>query len=286
MAKVITDIPVNSMADISNNGISIGRESFVHEVSLDGIQDFHRDDYHLFLLQEEGVTPLEIDFEKYQLEPKSVLCIYPNQVHQIGPCLNGKISYCIIDNESLLADNLALLSEITPLKPISLPNQAFQLLTETVSLCIKLSGDPKQKLHHTLVKESCNLFIRLVISQYLELIPSADKLSRFELINKTFRNLLEQKFAFLKRPGDYAKELNISTEYLYECVKNTTGFSVSHHIEQRIVLEAKRLLHYSHRSVKQISADLGFDDYSYFIRLFGKVTGTTPIGFRKKLINP
>lgn len=282
MTKVTMAIPVNSMADLSNDGISIGSASFADEISLEGIQHSHRDDYHLFLLQEEGVTPLEIDFEKYELGPKSVLYIYPNQVHRIGPFLNGKVSFCIIDNENLLAENLALLSEITPLKPIVLSDDAFQLITETVSLCIKISEDETQKLHRSLVKESCNLFIRLVISQYLALIPSRDKLSRFELINKAFRGLLEQKFLIIKRPGDYAKELNISTEYLYECVKKATGFSVSYHIEQRVILEAKRLLYYSQRSVKQISSDLGFDDYPYFIRLFGKVTGMTPVGFRKK----
>lgn len=285
MTKVTSTIPIHTMAGISDNGIAIGRESFTEEMSFNKVQHVHRDDYHLFLLQEEGTTTLEVDFEKYILEPGSILCIYPNQVHQIGPFSKGKISFCIVDNESLLAENLTLLSEITPLKPLILNNNAFQILTEAISLCIQLSEDKEQKLYRSLIKESCNLFIRIVISQYLALLPNGNKLSRFESVNKAFRSLLDRNFVFAKRPGDYSKELNISTEYLYECVKKTTGLSVSYHIEQRVILEAKRLLYYSNRSVKQISADLGFVDYPYFTRLFGKVTGMTPVRFRKSILD-
>lgn len=270
------------MADISGNGIAIGRESFDEEMSFDHIQNLHRDDYHLLLLQEEGTTDLEIDFEKYQLGPKSIICVYPSQVHRIGPVSRGKISFCIIDNESLHAKNLALLSEITPLRPLLLEDGTFQMIIDAVSLCIRLLDDKEQKLHQFLVKESCNVFVALVISQYLALLPSHDKLTRLELITKSFKRLLEHNFVSAKRPGDYSKELNITAGYLYECVKKTTGFSVSYHIEQRVILEAKRLLYYSDRSVKQIAFDLGFVDYPYFTRLFGKATGMTPVAFRRK----
>jgi AraC-like DNA-binding protein len=63
-------------------------------------------------------------------------------------------------------------------------------------------------------------------------------------------------------------------------VKAVTGKSVSTHIQLRVVLEAKRLLYHSGRSVKEIAGELGYDDYSYFTRLFTKVVGMTPIAFR------
>lgn len=80
----------------------------------------------------------------------------------------------------------------------------------------------------------------------------------------------------------YAKSLNISTPYLNECVKTATGNSVSYHIQQRVILEAKRLLYHSNKSIKEIAGELGYDDYSYFIRLFVKITGMTPLAFRTK----
>ena len=86
----------------------------------------------------------------------------------------------------------------------------------------------------------------------------------------------------MKSPSEYADKLNLSTAYLNECVKNTTGYSVSYHIQQRVILEAKRLLYYSDKSVKEIAAELGYDDYPYFSRLFTKIAGITALAFRNK----
>ena len=77
--------------------------------------------------------------------------------------------------------------------------------------------------------------------------------------------LLEKNYSKLKRPGDYAQKLNISAPYLNECIKNATGHSVSQHIQDRIILEAKRLLYHSDKSVKEIATELGFDDLSQWI---------------------
>jgi AraC-like DNA-binding protein len=85
----------------------------------------------------------------------------------------------------------------------------------------------------------------------------------------------------LKRPSEYASELNLSPAYLNEAVKKMTELSVSDCIRNEIVLQAKRLLFYTHQSVKEIACSLGYDDYSYFTRLFTKSAGVSPTQFRK-----
>jgi AraC family transcriptional activator of pobA len=132
------------------------------------------------------------------------------------------------------------------------------------------------------MKNSCNALVALMVSQYLGQAKSTGKFSRFEIVSQSFKEILGRKYIGVKRPGEYAQELNISTPYLNECVKNTTGYSVSHHIHQRVVLEAKRLLYHSDMSVKEIADALGYDDYPYFSRLFAKVAGMTASAFRNK----
>lgn len=122
----------------------------------------------------------------------------------------------------------------------------------------------EDSLHFSQLKDSCNSLVGLVISQYLKQSKSADKFSRFETIEKAFIKMLEQNFVNLKRPADYAEKLNISVPYLNECVKDVTRHSISHHIQQRIILDAKRLLYHSEKSIKEIANELGYDDYSYF----------------------
>ncbi|WP_333863881.1 helix-turn-helix domain-containing protein [Sphingobacterium sp.] len=49
----------------------------------------------------------------------------------------------------------------------------------------------------------------------------------------------------------------MSVSYPNECVKNVAGFSVSHYIQQRIILEAKHLLYHSDKLVKEVAIELG-----------------------------
>jgi len=270
------------MAERFGAGIAIGKASIKELRTFEDAERSHRDDYHLFFLQEEGTTPLEIDFQRHKMKPSSVIYIHPNQVHRMGAFENVTASFWAMNNENIHPEYLKLLEDITPARPLSLKKEVLSIISQAVSLCIKISERKHEKLYHSLLKDSCNTLVALVASQYLEKSASTGTPSRFEFITKSFKAILERNFSILKSPAAYAKTLNISTSYLNECVKDATGHSVSHHIQQRIILEAKRLLYHSQKSVKEIAAELGYDDYPYFSRLFTKAAGMTPLAFRNK----
>jgi AraC-like DNA-binding protein len=270
------------MTDTFDAGIAIGKATIKGLRSFEAAEHSHRDDYHLFFLQEKGTTPIEIDFQKHEIQPSSVVYIHPNQVHRFGAFENVTASFWAINNENLNPEYLRLLNNITPAQPLPLEKEAFSIILEAITLCIKLSKRIHEKLYNPLVKESCNVLVGLIVSQYLAQAKPADTLSRFETITKAFKAALESNFLTAKKPAAYAQTLHVSTPYLNECVKSTTGYPVSYHIQQRIILEAKRLLYHSDRSVKEIASELGYDDYSYFLRLFTKVTGMTALAFRNK----
>lgn len=290
MPKKVKRIPVNAMATIFDEGIAIEKMSFKDISTLNSAssKDFeeaklaHRHDGHSFFLLESGSIYLEIDFQKYSITAPSAMYVHPDQVHRTITSENVIVSSLAITNENLNPEYLKLLEDITPAKPIALNKETFSIIAEAVSIAIKFSERKNNKLYHSLLKDSCNALAALVISQYLELVKSTDKLSRFEIVTKTFKQVLEQNYTKLKRPAAYAQKLNISTPYLNECVKNTTGYSVTYHIHQRIILEAKRLIYHSDQSIKEITAKLGYDDYPYFSRLFTKVVGISALAFRNK----
>jgi len=283
-------IPVNTMADSFGAGISIERVSLKDLLNPENITSYapedgkqsHRHDGHSFFLLESGSVSIEIDFQKYMIIPQSVIYIHPNQVHRTIASDDVTVSCWSVTNENLNPEYLKLLEGITPAKPIVLQQETFAMLSDAVTLFIKFAALKNDKLHHSFLKDSCNALIALAISQYLAVAKPIDKLSRFEIVYRSFRELLERHYTTAKRPADYAQKLNLSTPYLNECVKNVTGYSVSYHIQQRIILEAKRLLFHSDKSVKEIAALLGYDDYPYFSRLFTKVTGITALAFRSK----
>lgn len=289
MPKKSRSIPVKDFSDGSGSGIVI-EKIFLNNLStldktiVNGSEEAgqpHRHDRHSFFFLETGTVSIEIDFQKHKIKAPSVIYMHPNQVHRILAFKNVTVSSLAINNEHLNPEYLKLLEEITPAIPLTLKKEACSIISETVSLCIKFSERKNHKLYHSLLKDSCNTFVALVISLYLETTKTAT-FSRFEIVTKAFNELLELNYIKVKRPAAYARKLNISTSYLNECVKNATGYSVSHHIQQRIILEAKRLLYHSDKSVKEISFELGFDNYPYFSRLFINVSGMTPLTFRNK----
>ncbi|GAB4017753.1 AraC family transcriptional regulator [Spirosoma migulaei] len=282
MPKKTTSIPVNTMTDEFGGDIAIEKTTIDDLHMIQEAEQSHRHDRHSFFLLERGTVHIDIDFQTYKLEASSVIYLHPNQVHRTRIVDHATVSSWAINNENLNPDYLNLLESLTPAKPLVLTNETFSLISEAVSLALKFSERKADKLYHSLLKDSTNALVALVISLYAAETTSTDKLSRFDTITKAFRELLERNYTTAKRPAEYAQRLNISTSYLNECVKNTTGHSVSHHIQQRVVLEAKRLLYYSDKSVKEISAELGYDDYPYFSRLFTKVTGMAALAFRTK----
>jgi len=275
-------IPVNTLPNGVGEGIIIARSEMNGSPNFREVERSHRDGGHSFVLQEKGVTHLEIDFLKYKIKAPALIYMHPNQVHRVIGFDQATISSWIITSENLNPELVQLLEDLAPVTPLTLNKETYTLLSETASLCIRFSERKQEKLYHQILKESCNTLVTLVASQYEAQSKPIQKLNRFEVVTKSFRTLLEHNFTTLKSPKDYAKQLNISKAYLNECVKTTTGFSVSWHIQHRIVLEAKRLLYHSDRSVKEVAGELGYEDHSYFVRLFAKVSGLTPLAFRGK----
>lgn len=283
MPKKTKAIPVNPMAEEFHSGIA------VLKISADKLQSFneadhsHRHDYHFFLLAEKGTAYIEVDFEKHELKAHSALYIHPDQVHRMVKIEEADFYLLAISTENLHPEYLKILEQtITPTRPLLLDQDVFTIFNQTITLCEIIFRQQKHKLYKPLLKDYSNAFAGLLVSQYVEQTAPKTNISRFDIIAKAFKILLERNFASIKRPSDYADSLNISAPYLNECVSNVTGFPVSYHIQQRIILEAKRLLYHSDKSVKEIANELGYDDYAYFSRIFSKVTGMSALAFRKK----
>lgn len=275
-------IPVRSLASEFGQGIAVAKVSQEVFHADAYARRAHRHDYHFFVLQEKGVSVSEIDFTKYVIRKPSVLYQSPNQVHRALKVDNIEMYILIIDSEHLNVEYLKLLQTISPAKPLVLNAGDLPIIQRSFSLCAELYERKQDRLYFASLRDCCNTLAALIISQYLVRTKPPDAMSRFEKVEKAFSASLERNFHHIKRPAGYAEKLNISVAYLNECVKQTTGFSVSHQVHQRVILEAKRLLYYSAMSIKEIAMELGYEDYAYFSRLFSKVTGMSAVAFRNK----
>jgi len=282
MRKNNTAIPVNDFGGDYHSGISIERMSLNDFPDMADAYRSERHDRHSFHLLEHGSLSIEIDFQTYSMKAPAVIYMHPNQVHRMISIENVTVTSWAITNENLNPTYLKILEELSPAGPVTLNEEMLLLLSDAVSLCLKLAVRKNDKLFHSMLRDAFNTLVSITISNYLEQTKQTDYLSRFHSVANAFRQILETNFTTIKSPAAYAALLNISGPYLNECVKDTTGHPVSYHIQQRIVLEAKRLLYHSGKSVKEIATHLGYDDYPYFSRLFTKTTGMSALAFRSK----
>lgn len=100
-------------------------------------------------------------------------------------------------------------------------------------------------------------------------------------IFRDFSRHLEIHFREKHHVADYAELLHVAPKTLSHKFKNLNLDSPNQFIINRILLEAKRLLFYTDKPVKEIAYDLGYEDPAYFNRLFTHKTGSTPSNFKK-----
>lgn len=96
-----------------------------------------------------------------------------------------------------------------------------------------------------------------------------------------FRQLLEKHFREIHTVKEYAEMLHVSTRTLSHYVAQSAHLTPLQVINDRVVLEAKRQLQHSTLSIKEIGYQLGFEDPSYFVKFFKRMTGQMPKEFRK-----
>lgn len=99
-------------------------------------------------------------------------------------------------------------------------------------------------------------------------------------IHNRFLSLVEKQFLQAKSVTVFANQLNITPNYLNECVKSISGKSAKEVINQVLLLEAKSLLKQTAIPIKEIAFHLNFEDYSHFSKFFKDATGKTPADFR------
>jgi len=97
-----------------------------------------------------------------------------------------------------------------------------------------------------------------------------------------FEQLIEAHFTRQHEVEFYAGKLGITAKALTMKMSRLTGKSARTLIQERVILEARRLLAYSEIPIAEISAQLGFEDANYFSRFFKLKTKHAPGTFRKK----
>jgi AraC-like DNA-binding protein/mannose-6-phosphate isomerase-like protein (cupin superfamily) len=252
------------------------------------VDDFHKHTFYEILWIEEGCTKQFIDYQEYEIKANSLFFISPNQLHYFETWQELKgVSLMFTEDFFLInQQNKNLLFELSFLD--NFYSNPFLLLNEQNSREIKpifqqLINEKSRKDCSEIIIQALLIVLLSMIQRIVNEDIKKNINRKYLLIFKKFNGLLEDNFKNNLSASEYANKLNITNHHLNLIVKEITGKTLSEVIKARKVLEAKRLLTFSHQNISEIGYFLGFEEKSYFSRIFKQETGQTPQDFKKKM---
>ena len=251
--------------------------------------DPHRHNYYSVIWPFSGSGRHIIDFREYPILPHHLFFISPRQVHQIisGPGTTGLVILFtpeFLMKNSIREDfitNLKLFrdSSETPALPLSGPMLQNIL---TLAARMKEAYESEKELKY----ETIGAYLKLILIEcngHCSLTPDVNtqSLEVGKTMVQRFKNLVETRYQQWHQVRDYAGALNVSPNYLNEVIKSNIGVSAKDFIQNRLLLEAKRMAVFTGKSIKETAYDLGFEDPSYFSKFFRSGTGQSMIEFKR-----
>lgn len=93
---------------------------------------------------------------------------------------------------------------------------------------------------------------------------------------------IEQNYSSDISRSSLAEIVYLNPDHMARLFKKETGLSLGSYIIKKRIETAKRLLLTTDLPINSVSDQVGYDNYSYFTKLFKKITGYTPVDFRRK----
>lgn len=131
-----------------------------------------------------------------------------------------------------------------------------------------------------------NLFVSVdsEVRRSMTALSEQSKRDRGWVLVGDFFSLLSEFYRTERGVQFYADKLCITPDYLTKLTRRELGQTPKAVIDQQILIEIKLFLSNTNLSVKNIAAELNFEDASYMCRFFRRLAGLSPINYRNRLL--
>ena len=253
----------------------------------------HRHNYYEIFLFTNGGGIHDIDFKSFEIESQNLHFVSPGQVHLVDRDLNSHGYVIMFSREfyHLNSGNTEMLIDL-PFLSYNTDRPILKLNEGEYSNCLAVVKKINEEYFKkgAYMDEAIRLYLNILLIEckrmYYQKVPqqvTSETTSSGIRIVREFKILLEENFRLLHKVSEYADLLYVTPKYLSEILKNVTGRTAADIIQERIILEAKRLFTHSELSAKEIAYFLSFDDPSHFSKFFKTNTGISPNEFRQSI---
>lgn len=260
-----------------------GREEIIFN-ELHGkrlIEKPHKHDFFIIILFDQAQGTHNIDSIDYQIGNHQIHVLFPGQMHK-WDIETGTTGYQLMIERSFFEQFAPYFrfsfTNYQNHPVIQLTDEAFQLLLyEFDAIKHELKND--RSLVHLISARAA--VIAAIVSREAEGTFTEFKVYQSNPRLAKFNTLIDEFFKEQKLVTFYAEQLHISPNYLNILCKKNLKVSATQLIQQRVCIEAKRMLQSTSLSIKEIAFELGFVDHAYFSNFFKTQTGITPSAFRE-----
>lgn len=243
--------------------------------------------YNIFLL--EGSGKVNVDLAEYSFDGKIALFSTPYQIIQFKtehPLKVRKLRfhgdfYCIEYHKKEVACNGLLFNNIYEQTFINLKPEEYAEIDYFLGKLI-VEVEYTSNYADAVVKTYLQLILALCSKIKSQQVIVYDEKNAHHPLMK-FKTLLENHFHTERQPSFYASQMGISPNNFSKICKQHFLKTPSELIQERVILESKKLIHLSYKSMKEIASELNFDDENYFSRYFKKHVGISPTAFRENV---
>lgn len=242
-----------------------------------------------FIWVQSGTLTLEIDHIPMRLEKDEIVTLTPLhhlEVKEVdGEYLTFVFNsnfYCIYGHDNEVSCNGFLFYGSSQVMRLALSAGQSSNLHDIVRIFRQESV-----IHDNLQEEMLRIVLKRFIITCTRIARQRfgvgqEKEKTFDIIRQYYV-LVDRHFKEKKQVQDYADILCRSPKTLSNLFSTCGLPSPLRVIHDRIEAEAMRLLLYTHKSAKEISSILGFEDLSAFSRFFKKMTGESVSDYRKRV---
>ncbi len=243
----------------------------------------HRKANYFFVYIEKGSLTHKVDLYDLTITNGQLFFVLPNQIHSVISKKNDDIECFKMSFDqnclSLLPKQFSFL--INPLNSqiISFESDSRQRVKVLFEMLNKILNSENEQKDAEIILAHLNSILTELNNAYFKSVakekPEHNKLSKYI----EFKIAVETHLTEQHSIHTIADNLSVTTNNLYNIVKEFSGVSPKEFITNRLILEAQRKLFYSVTSVKELAYELGFSDPDYFSKLFKKNTGKSVTQF-------
>ena len=246
----------------------------------------HRHTFHELILVETGRLRHTVDGEPADLGDHALALIARGQVHTVDRAV-GVIGWMLRFAEELLpAETAVLFPGTTGGRPtLALTPSDLAALAPIADLIEQENAQPPGSERDAALGALVTLLVLRVgrIARAAGANPAVRKEQR---IYRDFVALLERDFTAHHGVAHYADTLELDPDRLSAVLTGILGIPAKRTIDERLALEAKRLLRHTPLTLKEIAAALGYADQFHLSKAFKRVTGLSPQAYRLGRANP